>query len=170
MRVAAEDTDRFDRVAIGNTGLPVGRSIGPGFDGWLEMSQALDFTQTGDLMERAIQARELTDAEKAAYAAPFPAAAFTAGAAEFPCLVPITPEHGGVSENEAAWSVLDVWSKPFLTLWCTDDQVLGHLGGEFIDRVPGAAGQPHQTFQPGGHFLQDDRGEDVATALVDWLA
>ncbi|MEM8922665.1 MAG: haloalkane dehalogenase [Actinomycetota bacterium] len=170
LRVAAEDTHRFERVAIGNTGLPVGRSIGPGFEFWLEMSQALDFTETGDLMERAVQARALTDAEKAAYAAPFPETVFTAGAVEFPCLVPITPDHGGVAENEAAWTVLDAWTKPFLTLWCPDDQVLGHLVAEFVDRVPGAEGQPHQTFQPGGHFLQDDRGEDVAAALVAWLA
>jgi haloalkane dehalogenase len=29
LRVAAEDTERFDRIAIGNTGLPVGEPIGP---------------------------------------------------------------------------------------------------------------------------------------------
>ncbi len=40
----------------------------------------------------------------------------------------------------------------------------------FIQRIPGAIGQPNQEFTPGGHFLQDDRGEDVAAALVAWLA
>ncbi len=170
LRVATGSPERFDRIAIGNTGLPIGESLGPGFDFWLELSQATDFTDTGALMERAMQARELTEAEKAAYSAPFPDAAFTAGALEFPCLVPITPEHGGVQENLAAWEVLESWTKPFLTLWCPGDQVLGQLGAAFIERVPGAAGQPHQTFEPGGHFLQDDRGEDVAAALVAWLA
>ncbi|MEM9132279.1 MAG: haloalkane dehalogenase [Actinomycetota bacterium] len=170
LRVAAEDPDRFDRIAIGNTALPVGRSLGPGFDFWLEMSQAIDFVQTGDLMERAMQARELTDDEKAAYSAPFPEAIHTAGAVEFPCLVPITPDHAGAEANVVAWRALEGWTKPFLTLWCPGDQVLGHLAGEFIDRVPGAAGQPHRTFEPGGHFLQDDRGEDVADALVAWLS
>jgi haloalkane dehalogenase len=169
LRVAAEDPDRFGRIAIGNTGLPVGESIGPGFDFWLEMSETVDFTATGELLAQAVQARELTDAEKSAYSAPFPESAFTAGAREFPCLVPITPEHGGVQENLSAWQVLEQWTKPFLTLWCPGDQVLGQLGQEFIERVPGAAGQPHQTFEPGGHFLQDDRGEDVAAALVAWL-
>ncbi|MEM9566068.1 MAG: haloalkane dehalogenase [Actinomycetota bacterium] len=170
LRVATESPERFDRIAIGNTGLPIGESLGPGFDFWLELSQATDFTDTGALMERAIQARALTEGEKASYAAPFPESIFTAGALEFPCLVPITPEHAGVRENLAAWKVLESWSKPFLTLWCPGDQVLGHLGAAFIERVPGAAGQPHQTFEPGGHFLQDDRGEDVAAALVAWLA
>jgi haloalkane dehalogenase len=169
LRVAAEEPDRFERIAIGNTGLPVGEPFGPGFDAWLERSQTVDFTNAGEMLARAVQARELTVAEKAAYSAPFPEAIFTAGALEFPCLVPITPEHGGVSENLAAWRVYDEWTRPFLTLWCPGDQVLGHLGQEFIDRVPGASGQPHQTFEPGGHFLQDDRGEDVAAALVAWL-
>lgn len=170
LRVVAEQPDRFERVAIGNTGLPVGESLGPGFDVWLEMSQSLDFTDAGALLARAVQARELTRAEQDAYSAPFPESASTAGALEFPCLVPITPEHDGVEENLAAWQALEQWTKPFLTLWCPGDQVLGHLGQEFIDRVPGAADQPHQTFEPGGHFVQDDRGEDVAAALVDWLS
>ena len=34
--------------------------------------------------------------------------------------------------------------------------MLGHLHHEFIERVPGAAGEPHQEFIPGGHFVQDD--------------
>jgi haloalkane dehalogenase len=58
---------------------------------------------------------------------------------------------------------------PLLTLWCPDDPVLGRLRHEFIERVPGAAGQAHQEFFPGGHFLQDDRVEDIAAALIEWL-
>ena len=83
--------------------------------------------------------------------------------------MPITPEHPQVEENREAWKVLAAWEKPFLTLWGTDDPVLGHLAGEFIKRIPGAAGQPHQEFSPGGHFIQDDRGEDLAAALIDWM-
>jgi haloalkane dehalogenase len=169
LRIAAEDPHRFDRIAIGNTGLPVGTSLGEGFDWWLNMSQTMEVMDVGDLLQMATSARELTETEMAAYRAPFPSEEFMAGAREFPTLVPITPEHGGVAENRAAWESLEQWNKPFLTLWCPDDQVLGHLHREFIERVPGAAGQPHREFSPGGHFLQDDRGEDVAAAVVDWL-
>ncbi len=169
LRVVAENPDRFDRVAIGNTGLPVGRSIGAGFEGWLAASQKIDFTNAGVMLQRATLARELSDHEVAAYSAPFPEAEHTAGAIEFPTLVPITPDHGGIAENLAAWEVFDAWEKPFVTLWCPGDRVLGHLHNEFIERVPGAAGQPHQEFSPGGHFIQDDCGEDVAAALVAWL-
>lgn len=169
LRVAAEEPERFDRLAIGNTGLPVGQSIGEGFDAWLNRSQTMEVMDAGGMLQFATQARELSDAEMDGYRAPFPDESYMAGAREFPTLVPITPGHGGVSENLAAWEVLDRWEKPLLTLWCPNDQVLGQLHHEFTRRVPGAAGQPHQEFVPGGHFLQDDRGEDVVAALIDWL-
>lgn len=170
LRVAAEDPHRFDRIAIGNTGLPVGESIGAGFDGWLHASQTMEVMDCGAMLQRATMARELTAAEMDGYRAPFPDESYMAGAREFPALVPITSEHGSVAENKAAWDALEQWEKPFLTLWCPGDIVLGRLGQEFIDRVPGAEGQPHQLLEPGGHFVQDDRGEDVAAALIAWLA
>lgn len=170
LRIVAEDPDRFDRVAIGNTGLPVGESLGPGFDGWLNASQTMEFMDCGALLQRATQARELSEAEMDAYRAPFPDESYMAGAREFPALVAITPEHGAVAENKAAWEVYETWTKPFLTLWCPGDPVLGQLHHEFIERVPGAAGQPHQELTPGGHFVQDDRGEDIAGALIAWMA
>ncbi|MEO1065283.1 MAG: haloalkane dehalogenase [Actinomycetota bacterium] len=170
LHLVVGDPDRFDTVVIGNTGLPVGQRLGEGFDFWLQLSQTMDPFDTGGLLQQATQARELTDSEVEAYRAPFPDESFLAGAREFPVLVPITAAHGHVAENLAAWERLEAWTEPFLTLWCPDDQVLGPLQQEFVDRVPGAAGQPHRRFTPGGHFIQDDRGEDVAAAMIDWLA
>jgi haloalkane dehalogenase len=168
LRLATERPDQFDRVAIGNTALPTGDSLGPGFDFWLAYSQSDAFDDIGALFGRAIQARQLTDAEIAGYGAPFPERIFMAGAIAFPTLVPITPDHDGIAENRAAWEVLERWDRPVLTLWCPGDQVLGHLARSFVDRIPGAAGQPHATFEPGGHFIQDDHGEEVAAALIAW--
>lgn len=170
LRLVTARPDRFNRVAVGNTALPIGIGAGPGFDAWLAASQQIDFTACGRLMSRSVVARELSAGELAAYEAPFPDASYTVGAKVFPTLVPITPDHPQVEENKAAWQVLEAWEKPFLTLWGTDDPVLGHLANWFIDRVPGAAGQPHQAFSPGGHFIQDDRGEDLAAALIEWMA
>ncbi len=31
-------------------------------------------------------------------------------------------------------------------------------------------GQPHTTIAGGGHFLQEDKGEDLAQTIVDWMA
>ena len=171
LRLVAERPDQFDRVAIGNTALPTGEHLGHGFDAWLAYSQSPDFGAPGSiggLFQRAVQARQLSDAEVAAYDAPFPDSTYMAGAIAFPALVPITPAHDAVAENRAAWQKLTTRKEPFLTLWCPDDPVLGHLASMFIDRIPGADGQPHQTFTPGGHFIQDDCGEDIAAALLTW--
>ncbi|NNE74043.1 MAG: alpha/beta fold hydrolase [Acidimicrobiales bacterium] len=170
LRAVAADPERFTTVAIGNTALPTGESAGDGFDSWLAFSQSGAFNDVGGLLSRAVQARTLTEAEIAAYQAPFPSEEYLAGVIVFPRLVPITPAHPQVEENKAAWNVLEGWTEPFLTLWCPEDPVLGHFQQEFIDRIPGAAGQPHQSLRPGGHFIQDDRGEDVAAALIAWLS
>jgi len=170
LRLVTAAPDRFTRVAVGNTALPIGTGAGPGFDAWLAASQQIDFTNTSRLMKRAVVARELSEAELAAYDAPFPDESYTVGAKVFPTLVPITPEHPQVQENKAAWKVLQAWEKPFLTLFGTDDPVLGNLAALFIDQVPGAVGQPHKSFSPGGHFIQDDRGEELAAALIDWIS
>lgn len=170
LRLVAERPGQFNRVAIGNTALPTGRAAGAGFDAWLAYSQSPKFRDIGALFSRAVQARTLTDHEISAYGAPFPDELHMTGAIVFPALVPVTPEHEAIAENVAAWKVLKAWEQPFLTLWCPDDPVLGHLAADFISRIPGAAGQPHRTFQPGGHFVQDDRGEDIAAALIDWIA
>jgi haloalkane dehalogenase len=31
--------------------------------------------------------------------------------------------------------------------------------------VPGAKGQPHVTIQGGGHFLQEDKGAEIASVI-----
>lgn len=170
LRLVAERPGAFGRVAAGNTALPTGESLGPGFDAWLAFSQRPEFDDVGALFGRAVVARRLTEAELDGYRAPFPDRRSMAGVYAFPPLVPITPDHAGVAGNRAAWAVLERWDRPLLTLWCPGDPVLGHLAHALVDRIPGAAGQPHRTFEPGGHFLQDDRGEDVAAALVAWLA
>ncbi len=169
LRLVAERPEQFSRVAIGNTALPTGESAGPGFDAWLADSQSPGFDDVGALFARAVQARQLTEDEIRGYAAPFPDRTYMAGALAFPTLVPITPLHDAVAENLAASAVLEQWDKPFLTLWCPNDPVLGHLAQMFIERIPGTAGQPHRNFEPGGHFVQDDRGEDIADALIHWL-
>lgn len=169
LRVASAQPDRFLRIAAANTCLPVGESLGEGFDRWLHVSQTMEVMDCGVLLQMSTLARELTEAEMDGYRAPFPDETYMAGARVFPTLVPITPDHGGVAENTAAWEILDAWTKPFLTLWGPGDFVLGHLQHELIDRIPGAVGQPHEEYAPCGHFVQDDCGGDIARTLVSWM-
>ncbi len=169
LRVAAESPERFGHLVVANTGLPDGQNLGAGFDFWLELSQTMDPFDAGTLVDGTIGTRSLTEAEKDAYRAPFPDESFMAGAREFPCLVPITPEHAGVAENIAAREVLAAWTKPVLSLWGLSDPVLGPLREGFLELIPGTAGQPHKTFAEASHFIQDDVGAPLAETMVNWL-
>jgi len=44
-------------------------------------------------------------------------------------------------------------------------------GGEKMwqKRVPGAAGQNHTQIRGAGHFVQEDKGAEVAQALVEFI-
>ncbi len=66
----------------------------------------------------------------------------------------------------AAWQVLERFDKPFLTAFSDSDAIT--RGGEatFQSRVPGAKGQPHVTIAGGGHFLQEDRPDELI-AVID---
>jgi haloalkane dehalogenase len=36
--------------------------------------------------------------------------------------------------------------------------------------IPGAAGQPHTTVEGGGHFIQEDKGVEVAAIIAQFIA
>ena len=164
LRLVAAFPEQFAGVVVANTGLPAGTGLSEGFKAWLEFSQSVPQMPIGFIVNGG-SARNLTEAEVAAYDAPFPDERYKEGARQFPMLVPISSKHASVAENEAAWKVLERFDKPFLTAFSDGDAVT--RGGEaaFQARVPGAKDQPHVTLS-GGHFLQEDSPDEI-TALID---
>ena len=160
LRLVAAFPNRFARVIVANTGLPVGTGMTDGFKQWLNFSQSVPELPIGEIVAMGTK-KGLTDSVKAAYVAPFPDETYKAGARRFPALVPVTPEHASVAENKAAWEVLARFTKPVLTLFGDSDPVT--KGGErvFQERVPGAKGQPHTTIKDAGHFLQEDAPDEL---------
>jgi len=103
----------------------------------------------------------------AAYDAPFPRREYMAGVRTFPSLV-----NQVAGRNDRAWAGLKSFSRPFVTIWASNDP--GNLGRfsaqqNLIDNVPGAAGQPHVRLAEASHFLQDDQGAKIAALLDDWM-
>lgn len=164
LRLVAAFPERFARVIAGNTGLPVGSPASDGFMQWLAFSQSTNDLPVGQIVATGVT-RRMSREEVAAYNAPFPDASYKAGACQFPTLVPITPQHASVAENNAAWKVLTSFDKPFVTAFSDNDPVT--RGGElpFQKLIPGAKGQAHVTLK-GGHFLQEDCPDDIV-ALID---
>ncbi|MES2021108.1 MAG: haloalkane dehalogenase [Pseudomonadota bacterium] len=168
LRLVAAFPDRFARLVVANTGLPVGSGSSAGFDAWLAFSQNVPLFPVGAIVNGGTT-RELSADEIAAYDAPFPDERYKEGARQFPTLVPITPEHASVAENRAAWTVLERFDKPVLTAFSDKDAVTA--GGEkiFIERIPGARGQPHTIITGGGHFLQEDAPEQLSTLIDSFI-
>lgn len=163
LRLVAAFPERFAGVVISNTGLPVGEQMSEGFANWLNFSQSIPEFPAGRIVS-AGTSRGLSEAEVAAYDAPFPDESFKAGARQFPTLVPITQQHASVAENIAAWAVLEAFKNPVVLAFSDGDPVTGGGDAEFIARIPGATGQPHQTLK-GGHFVQEDSPEDVVRVI-----
>jgi len=169
LRLVAEHPDRFARVVAANTGLPDGRRKLP--EAWWQFREFV--VKTEDLpigfLVKSGCADGLSDTETAAYDAPFPDPSYKAGARAFPDLIPQDEDNPATPDNQRAWSVLEQWDKPFLCAFSDSDPITG--GGErmLIGKIPGAADQPHTTIVGGGHFLQEDRGPELAQVVVDWL-
>jgi len=163
LRLVAAHPELFAGVVAGNTGLPVGAGLSEGFEAWLNFSQSVPTLPIGFILNGGCL-RDLSPEEIAAYEAPFPDESYKEGARQFPKLVPITPNHASIAENQAAWKVLERFDKPFVTAFSDGDAVT--RGGEaaFQARVPGARGQPHVTLH-GGHFLQEDSPAEITAVL-----
>jgi haloalkane dehalogenase len=112
---------------------------------------------------------DLSPAVIAAYDAPFPDSAYSEGARQFPTLVPIAPDDPAAEANRAAWRVLETFDKPFLTAFSDGDPITAGSDKVLQARIPGTKGQAHTTIAGGGHFLQEDKGAELATVVVDFV-
>lgn len=192
LAVAARNGERFDRIVIANGALPdprkaeaiataVSKSSNPGaFAQWQKFVAASDeldipgLMKTASAMGESIDGYEpspISDAEAAAYGAPFPDKTFQGGALAFPSLVASQGEDDDVMAIfTAAWDELERWDKPFLCLFGKADPMLGNFDEVFIAFVPGAAGLPHREFAGVGHFIQEEIPDELVAAVNGLIA
>jgi haloalkane dehalogenase len=169
LRLVAEHPDRFDRVVAANTFLPTGDTPpGEAFLNWLKFSQEVEVFPAGTIVNFGCLT-DLSDAVVAAYDAPFPDQSYAEGARQFPTLVPISPTDPASAANRAAWKVLSASDIPFLTAFSDGDPITAGSDRVLQERIPGARGRPHVTIAGGGHFLQEDRGPELARVVVDFV-
>ena len=169
LRVAAEHPERFARIVAANTFLPTGdTNPGEAFLRWQNFSQTSPAFPVGNIVNGGCKT-DLPPDVIAAYDAPFPDETYKAGAREFPALVPTRPDDPASDANRRAWEVLATWQKPFLTAFSDEDPVTRGADKRLREVIPGAKGQPHTTIKGGGHFLQEDCGEELAAVVIDFM-
>jgi len=171
-RLAAQHAERFNRMAIANTVFPMGvedvskLSV---FLQWREYAKKVDKMNVGKVLQSST-VRELAEEEIAAYWAPYPDKEYMAGAKIFPSLVPLEMDNPECIINKKIWKEKWLtWEKPFLTLFSDKDPMFSGQEAYYQKNIPGAKGQPHQVISDGGHFLQEDKGEEIAKILVKWM-
>jgi haloalkane dehalogenase len=169
MRLVAEHPDAFARMVIANGFLPTGDNPpGEAFLNWQKFSQEVPEMPIGGIINGG-SASDLSPEIVAAYDAPFPDETYKEGARQFPLLVPTSPDDPAAAPNRKAWESLQQFAKPVLTAFGDQDPIT--RGGERVIQklIPGAEGQPHTTIEGGGHFIQEDKGEALAAAVVEFI-
>lgn len=170
LRLVADAPDRFDRIVVSNTGFPAGDGkVSDAFLAWQKYSREAPTLAIGKLVAGGCVGA-LTPDEIAAYDAPFPDDTYKAGARIFPSLMPMTAEDPATPANRAAWEVLERFTRPFVCAFSDSDPITRGGDGVFRRRIPGAADQPHLTIEAAGHFVQEDKGLELARFIVELSA
>ena len=167
LRALAEMPERFARLVAMNTGLPVGGEMGEGFTRWRRFSQQQSSLDVPALLRFAVRGRTLSDAEAAAYGAPFPSTEYQTAALVFPRLVPSRPDHPGAYENRIALETLRTLELPVLLPWSEGDPITRPAEAQMRAIFRNVA--PPLFIAGAGHFIQEDAGEEVAGHIRRWM-
>jgi haloalkane dehalogenase len=168
LRLAVERPDRVARLVIMNTGIGAGRAPS---EEWLRFREFVRRVGTelvpGQLV-RVSCVSELADDVVGAYNAPFPTPESKAGVLAFPELVPTELEHPSAAKMMEVRAALEEWNRPTLVLFSDSDPIFTTVAAQHMaSRIPGAG--PAETVEGAGHFLQEEKGEEIAARIVRFL-
>ncbi|MHB1988930.1 MAG: haloalkane dehalogenase [Acidimicrobiales bacterium] len=170
LRLVGEHPQHFARVVAANTFLPTGDTqLGEAFLAWQRYSQETPELRVGRIVAGGCVSDILPEVV-AAYDAPYPDDRYKQGARQFPMLVPRSPDDPAADANRAAWESLRHFARPFLCAFSDADPITKGADAVLRAAIPGAAGQLHRTIRDAGHFLQEDKGEELARVIVEFVA
>jgi haloalkane dehalogenase len=168
LRLAVSHPDRIERLVILNTGVGVGAPS----EQWLrfrELVRAVGSDFTASRLVQVACVAALDDEAVRGYDAPFPVAEAKAGPLAFPELVPTEHDHPSAAAMLEVRDALSRWEKPALVLFSDSDRVFSPAHAELMAaHIPGAL--PAEIVAGAGHFLQEDKGEEIAGRIVRFLA
>jgi haloalkane dehalogenase len=167
--LAAEMPERFARLVIMNTGLPTaGKPLNEAFMAWRAYATKSDDLKVGQVIQNATVSN-LSPEVVAAYDAPYPDKSYKGGALKFPLLVPISDDAEALPTMRNTVEALRSWNKPALVMFSDKDPIMS--GGEkfFLKLIPTAKDEPSITIRDAAHFLQEDKGEEIASHIAEFI-
>lgn len=155
--------ERFTRLLVMNTTIPVGDGISEGFLRWREYNRSQPDLNIAALFQRSQP--DMTADEAAAYSAPFPDLRYKAGVRRFPELVMTDPAMPGVEEARRArnWWATEWHGPTFMAVGMRDPV----LGPEVMQALRGQIKGCPAPFEipDAGHFVQE-KGDRIAQAAL----
>ncbi len=167
--IATELPDRFARLVIMNTGLPTGEEKPtPGFMAWRNAAEKMTDMDVGRVIQSGCVSK-LTPEILAGYNAPFPDLSYKSGAHKFPLLVPISTDSEASPTMRRARDEMKKWTKPTLIMFSDKDPVTAGGDKGFRKNIPSAIEESEIVIRDAGHFLQEDKGEEIADQITQFL-
>ena len=167
-RFAVENPERVARLIVLNTGIG---ARAPNEE-WLRfqafMRRVGNEIVAGQLVRLSL-VQPVTDDVIAGYDAPFPVPESRAGIVRFPELVATSSDHPSAAAMLDVRERLRSFDRPALVLFSDSDPIFSRRAAEVMaELLPNAELDP--PLEGAGHFLQEDRGEEIGERIAGWLA
>jgi haloalkane dehalogenase len=166
-RLCVTAPERIARLVVLNTGIG---ARAPN-DEWLRFRAFMRRVGTdivaGQLVRLSL-VQPTTDEVIAGYDAPFPVPEARVGIAVFPELVATSSSHASAPAMLDVRGRLRTFEQPALVLFSDSDPIFSRRAAEAMaELLPNAELDP--PLEGAGHFLQEDRGEQIAARIAAWL-
>jgi len=169
LRLAVERPERVGRLVILNTGIGAGRAPSPEWLRFREFMRRVGREIVPGQLVRLSCVTELAEEVVEAYNAPFPTPESKAGVVAFPELVRTEADHPSAAKMLEVRAALERWQKPTLVLFSDSDPIFSPAAAERLAaRIPGAG--PPEIVAGAGHFLQEEKGEEIGARIARFLA
>lgn len=168
LSLLSEIKDKIKSLIILNTFLPKGDKLPLSFKMWQFYCRKHPSLPISKIIQKYTHSKLDAQVLKA-YDLPFPNKEYKSGPVSFPQIVPATSTDQGVDKLLKAREVLSTWKKPALVMFSDNDPMFSGKEHFFLKHIPSCKNQPQIIIPEAGHFLQEDKGEQIANYIKLFL-